>query len=182
MNSSSLDFLLSPLRTSLSGYVTAATIAVVPIGVADDEAVALEQQNTATALPVTEGTESASGAIPAYQAVRSNLLEAVFAKLAVASNAVWAQADNVVDTLQSALQRLELSGAPPIAAMLRDDGSMLLEWALPDRRLAFNIELVAAESSWTIAKANGDLACGDLMGSRLQTVVELFLGTRLGGA
>ena len=104
------------------------------------------------------------------------LLREVVEHLGHADGAIRVQASRLAIRLSAALGRFELPTDPVFAATVRDDQSLLIEWAHDDRRLSFSLERNPAESSWNFVRSNGDSACGDLESAAIVGVVSTFLG------
>lgn len=104
------------------------------------------------------------------------MLSLVSERTRTTDGGIRAQGERLYANLVSALARFDASSAPKLAAAVREDGSILVEWALKDRRLSFSIEHDTSQSSWSFSKANGDMACGDLEGAPLIGVLSMFLG------
>jgi hypothetical protein len=71
---------------------------------------------------------------------------------------------------------IDLSTAPPLEIVDADDGSVLIEWHLADRRLGFNIEPSEGQSGWYFAfsRASGG-QCGSGLLASLDMRVLLHL-------
>jgi hypothetical protein len=61
---------------------------------------------------------------------------------------VQVEATKVLRRLGAALLRFDLTSAPPVSAVMLDDGSMVLEWVFADRRLGFSVDPKPGESGW----------------------------------
>lgn len=64
-------------------------------------------------------------------------------------------AEDVLEKLCTVMGTLALTEAPPLSAVALDDGSVLLEWTFPDRRLGFTLEPEAEASGWYFVFSNG---------------------------
>lgn len=76
----------------------------------------------------------------------------------------------LVDGISSQLAEYTERDLPPFAVAQRDDGSLLIEWLFPERRLGFSFEIDAKDSSWYYVStesagnthASGNLATADI--------------------
>jgi hypothetical protein len=64
-------------------------------------------------------------------------------------------AENVLEKLCAVVGSLPLTELPPVSAVALEDGSVLLEWTFPDRRLGFTLEPKAEASGWYFVFSNG---------------------------
>ena len=123
---------------------------------------------TATALgrlmsvPAVTGTDriprqSAPSVLPGLEAVQEESgptdADRVFGAAAEATSALPAtkattQAASLIDRLKTQLDDWQLHHLPPIEIIAGEDGSVALEWFLPDRRLAFTLEPDERGSGW----------------------------------
>ena len=56
-----------------------------------------------------------------------------------------------------------------------DDGSMSLQWRLPDRRVALIVDPDPAESSWHAVSSAGRMDCGPLDSADLDAIIDFVL-------
>lgn len=96
----------------------------------------------------------------------NRVLERVEASLPrLAAVEIAEQVRQLTARLREAGARLDLSSLPPLRLTEADDGSVLIEWTLSDRRLGFNLESDPAQSGWYFATspaAGGEMASGAL--------------------
>lgn len=78
--------------------------------------------------------------------------------------------------LAAAETGIDLSMAPPLEIVDADDGSVLIEWHLADRRLGFNIEPHEGQSGWYFAFSR---ASGGQCGSGLLASLDMPMLLRL---
>ena len=64
-------------------------------------------------------------------------------------------AEDVLEQLCAVVAALPPTGLPPLSAAFLEDGSVLLEWTFPDRRLGFTLEPEAEASGWYFVFSNG---------------------------
>ncbi len=180
-------------RSVLGGYVTAAALATawVPTDVPVRDIPRRHVTETAAtdkALPEPgEGNAASPRILPAAvlqedrlartsaALSRALLPSKVNGRLAELSEKIRVQVGWLAASLAHALDRFQLPSQPLFAPSLRADGSILIEWAFRDRRLSFSIENNPTESSWSMAKLSGDVACGELLPTPLVGVLSVFL-------
>jgi len=92
---------------------------------------------------------------------------------------VQVEAAALLAVLKSTVAKAGLTGSVALSTATRDDGSIVVEWIMADRRLTFSIELDRSESHWSYAKRNGDYACGELASAPLSAVVSAFMDREL---
>jgi len=116
------------------------------------------------------------GAARARSTIIDSILARFVSKIPALGHPVKIQAEALCSQLTLALRHFDLTGVPPFAAAIREEGSILIEWAFDDARLSFSLEPEPLESSWSIAKTNGDLACGDMREAPITGILSIFLG------
>lgn len=57
-------------------------------------------------------------------------------------------ADKILNELEQILARIDASKLPPLQIFELEDGSLLIEWVMPNRRAAITLEQNSADSGW----------------------------------
>lgn len=75
-----------------------------------------------------------------------------FARAREAPENVRARAIGILNLFSAALAKYDLSRAPPVAAFI-DDGALVVEWILRDKRLGLSFEANPQESGWFLVSS-----------------------------
>jgi len=101
--------------------------------------------------PVNSTSGSAVATGPLYPARLTERARAVLRR--VKDPGMVATAARILEVIEESTAAMaakgsDQSGLPVLSAFLAEDGSLSLEWATPQFRLAFNLETTAEDSSW----------------------------------
>jgi len=72
---------------------------------------------------------------------------------------------------------IDIRNAPKLEIVDADDGSVLIEWHFPDRRLGFNIEPHEGQSGWYFAfsrSSGGQCGAGLLASLDMRSLLQLM--------
>lgn len=87
--------------------------------------------------------------------------------------------DTILKTLGLALAdgEIDISNAPKLKVVDAEDGSVLIEWYFPDRRLGFNIEANEGQTGWYFAfsrSSGGQCGAGLLASLDMKALLRLM--------
>jgi len=129
---------------------------------------------------ITEGTTESSSAF-SLSGEPDPVRQARTMVSHIANPSVAKQLKRLLSTIQRMITLTQRQGVyvgqiPPLHAFEAADGSVLLEWILPDFRAGFNIEANTEDSGWYLvsSKKLGDIAVSGQL-SPMEVVVAILL-------